>query len=93
LKVLSYLISFKGHASRVLSVKLSLPLPFEIHGIHKNQLSQWADCSRTQNFRNFTWIEHKIKNKNKKTKKQKNKKTKKTIQRQRKRRGGRRRRM
>ena len=40
----SYLISLKEHSPGVLSVKLLIPLAFEIDGIHQDQLSQRTDC-------------------------------------------------
>ena len=44
----SYLVSLKGHSPCVLSVKLLIPLAFEIDGIHQDQLSQRTDRASPQ---------------------------------------------
>ena len=40
----SCLVSLKGHSPPVLSVKLLMPLAFEIDGIHQDELNQRTDC-------------------------------------------------
>ena len=44
----SYMVSLKGHSPCVLSVKLLIPLGFEIDGIHQVELNKRTDCPSPQ---------------------------------------------
>ena len=54
----SYLVSLKGHSPCVLSVKLLIPLGFEIDGIHQVELNKRTDCPSPQYLWYLTYTEY-----------------------------------